>query len=154
MRVSFRIGIEAVRGTGGREGGQEEDTEVDLVGPHLHTKQNKSLETVQLGRHNSKLHSTVGPGTESQRDYLQVLNNRLIDFISHQLVLLVTCQNCSGATDFYLFLHFLQINESHMHCAVHILANTYVVVTDGCIFTGSRYRLQCTIMGFSFILLR
>ena len=43
--------VEAVRGAGGGEGGQEEDKEVALVGPHLHKKQEESI--VHLVKHNS-----------------------------------------------------------------------------------------------------
>ena len=59
----------AVRGAGGREGGQEEDKEVALVGAHLHKKQEESI--VNLVRHNSncQLHSTVGQGKRLAQNY-------------------------------------------------------------------------------------
>ena len=58
----IKLCVGAVRGAGGGEGSQEEDKEVALVGAHLHRKQEESMETVHLVRHNSncQLHSTVG----------------------------------------------------------------------------------------------
>ena len=43
-RLTIGLCSGAVRGTGGREGGQEEDKEVALVDPHLHKKQEEILE--------------------------------------------------------------------------------------------------------------
>ena len=72
MKTPIRVCVEAVRGAGGREGGQEEDKEVALVGAHLHKKQEESMETVHLVRHNSncQLHSTMGPGKETSTKLL------------------------------------------------------------------------------------
>ena len=66
----IRLWVGAVRGAGGGEGGQEEDKEVALVGPHLHKKQEESMKTVhlvRLVRHNSncQLHSTMGQHNET-----------------------------------------------------------------------------------------
>ena len=68
----IRLWVGAVRGAGGGEGSQEEEKEVALVDPHLHKKQEESMETVHLVRHNSncQLHSTVGPGKETSRKLL------------------------------------------------------------------------------------
>ena len=41
LTIGFCSG--AVRGVGGREGGQEEDKEATLVDPHLHRKREGSL---------------------------------------------------------------------------------------------------------------
>ena len=61
------------------EGGQEEEKEVALIGSHLHKKQEESMETVHLVRHNSncQLHSTMGPGKETSTKLLFSLHKVL-----------------------------------------------------------------------------